>query len=358
MTSETNTHTIEQALNLQSKMTKELNIADIKSCIQEIKNSKSKLIYVAWASASGKSYFAKKLAEQLRKQKKKVLEISSDDYYSNETNLQFMLYGTFDHPALIDYDLLQKNLNQYFKTGKTQLPKYSFVERRRIAYEEITKKYDYIIAEGLYTISQLSNKNNPFKIYVYSDTEELIFRRIVRDQTRVKESTDAIISMIGKVFPMRKLFGATQVEKSDLNIYNDYQIMSKDGKEYIFQELKKKPAKLGKAIKTEYIYDYIYNDQNNENGVIYVSEVYEKKWGLIDHVIVTQSKKEDYKEESYKRIVIKLYRPWSLTMMHTLLQNAGLDLIGTNKKIEYTYQDTKWKITKLKKSRNKWYLVK
>ncbi|NOZ45061.1 MAG: hypothetical protein GXP45_08210 [bacterium] len=89
-----------------------------------------------------------------------------------------------------------------------------------------------------------------------------------------------------------------------------------------FQAIDKKPQNIGKLIKKEIIYDYIYNDSNNNNGVIYVSEVYKKEKGLLDHVIITKSKQQDYKNETYKRIAVKLYNPGSLTMIHTLLQTA------------------------------------
>ena len=332
-------------------------IKNTKKVIEEIKKSKTKLIYVAGASASGKSYFAKKLAEWLKKGKKKVLAISSDDYYTNETNLQFMLYGTFDHPSLIEYDLLQKNIDEYFKTKKTKLPKYSFQERRRISYEEIKGNYDYIIVEWLYTISQLNNKNNPFKIFVHSPTEELIFRRIIRDQSRVKESLDAIVAMIGKVFPMRKLYGDPQTQEANITIDNDYKIMSKEGKEYQFKQIKQIPKNIWKLEKKEYIKDFMYNDENDKNGIIYVSEVYkEKKW-LLNHIIITKSKLNDFKDNNYSRIVVKLYRPGSLTMLHTMLQTAWLKLIGQNEKIEETYIKNNKK-TKIKRSRRKIYLVK
>jgi len=331
-------------------------IKDIKKVIKEIEKSKTKLIYVAGASASWKSYFAKKLAEWLKKRKKKILEISSDDYYTNETNLQFMLYGTFDHPSLIEYDLLQKNIDEYFKTKKTKLPKYSFKERRRISYKEIKWNYDYIIVEWLYTINKLKNKNNPFKIFVHSPTEELIFRRIIRDQNRVKESLDTIIAMIGKVFPMWRLYWEPQIEQSNIIINNDYKIMEIEWKEYQFKEIKKIPNNIGKLEKKEYIKDFMYNDANDKNWIIYVSEVYkEKKW-LLDHIIITKSKLNDFKKNNYSRIVINLYRPWSLTMLHTMLQTAWLKLIWENEKVEEIYKKNN-KETKIKKSRRKIYIV-
>jgi len=325
--------------------------------IEQVYNANTKLIYVAWASASWKSYFAKILAQKLTKKWKKVLEISSDDYYSDQTNLQFLLYGTFDHPNLIEYDLLQKNINEYFSKWNTKIPVYSFKESRRIDYKKVSEKYDYIIVEGLYTIEKLNNKNNPFKIFVHSNTEELIFRRIIRDQTRFKDTIESIIGMIGKVFPMRTLYGKPQQKKADLVIHNNYQIMQKEWKPISFKLLKQKPKPKWTLTKKLYIYDFIYNDDSDQNGVIYVSEVYEKKWWLLKHIIITKSRIDDPKQKSYQRIIIPLYKAWSLTMIHSLLQNGGLKLIWKNHKEEYTYETKNGKQTHYKKSRNKRYII-
>jgi uridine kinase len=83
---------------------------ELTTITQEIINNNHKLIYLAGASASGKSYIGEELVKQLTKSGKKVLLISSDSYYSDASNLKYMLYGTFDHPKLIDYDLLQSDI--------------------------------------------------------------------------------------------------------------------------------------------------------------------------------------------------------------------------------------------------------
>lgn len=335
----------------------QLIINQRKKIVKELENSGKKLIYIAWASASGKSYFAKKLWEWLEENGKKVLKISSDDYYSDQTNLQYLLYGTFDHPNLIEYDLLQKNLNEYFEKWSTKIPVYSFKESRRIDYKKISWTYDYIIVEGLYTIEKLNNKNNPLKIFVDSHTEELIFRRIIRDQTRFRDTIESIIGMIGKVFPMWTLYGTPQKKAADLIIHNDYEIMAKEGEKISFKLLNKKPSPKWKLTKKLYIYDFIYNDENDDNGIIYVSEVYEKKWWLLKHIIITKSKKDDAQQKKYKRIIVPLYKAGSLTMIHSLLQNGGLKLIDKNHKEEYSYETKEGEKTHYKKSRGKRYII-
>lgn len=334
-----------------------LNINQIDKVISNIKESGKKLIYVAGASASGKSYFTKQLAEGLRKQWNKVLEISSDDYYTQQTGLKYLLYGTFDHPNLIEYPLLQKNVDEYLSTGKTKLPKYSFVERRRTEYVPVNEKYDYVIVEWLYTISQLNDNNSPYKIFVDSAVEELIFRRLVRDQERTKEGLDTIVSMLGNVFPMWRLYGDVQRDPADMIIDNDFSILSKSGEKVTFQRYHDKKSDLGKLQKREYITDFVYDDSHPGNGVVVVSEVYREKTGLLDGIIITKSKIDDDEHHSYDRITMKMYDPGMLTVVHSLLQNAGLSYLHSNKKIESTYQDGE-KIVLLKESHGKMFIKK
>jgi len=64
-------------------------------------------------------------------------------------------------------------------------------------------------------------------MFVYSAQEELIFRRIIRDQERVAEPAYMIVENLGKAFPMRKIYGEPQLNKADMIVNNDYQILEK-----------------------------------------------------------------------------------------------------------------------------------
>jgi uridine kinase len=330
-------------------------IDQVDAVIAEIKKRKAKLVYVAGASASGKTYFNKALWLALEKMGHKVLNISSDDYYTDQTWLQFVLYGTFDHPNLIQYDVLQKNLDEYFSTGKTVLPKYSFIERRRVSLERIQDDYDFVLVEWLYTISQLENSYNPFTIFVDSHIEELIFRRLIRDQERTKEGIDMIVSMLGKVFPMWKLYGQTQRDMADIIIDNDFSVMDKTGalEEYVATD--KKKSDFGTLYKKEYMKDFLYDDSYDGNGCIVVSEVYREKHGFLDSVIISKRKINDENKDSFHTIAIRLYQPGSLTEVHTLLQLAGLQHIGHTNWIQSTYRDGE-KETILKEIRGKLFV--
>lgn len=105
--------------------------AELSHCVADILASEKKLVFLAGASASGKTYIAEDIAKQLEAQGKRVLTLSSDNYYVSDTGIKSVIYGTYDHPALIDYALLEKNIDEYFTHGSFSLPQYSFAESRR-----------------------------------------------------------------------------------------------------------------------------------------------------------------------------------------------------------------------------------
>jgi uridine kinase len=121
--------------------------AELNNAVHQIKESGKKLVYIAGASASGKTYIAEEIAKQLQADGKKVLTISSDNYYISDTGIKSVIYGTYDHPGLIDYALLGQNIDEYFTKGSFQLPMYSFGESRRIGFKEVNEVADFVIVE-------------------------------------------------------------------------------------------------------------------------------------------------------------------------------------------------------------------
>lgn len=308
---------------------------------QDIYNNNHQLVYLAGASASGKSYIGEELVKQLNLLWKKVLLISSDSYYSDSSNLKYMLYGTFDHPKLIDYDLLQSDIESYFKTGVIQIPSYSFIEKRRTHFTKITEQFDIVIVEGLYTINQLTDTIynsswsviNAYKIFVHSSSEEVIFRRLLRDQARVKEPLHAIIGVMSNVFPMRTLFWHIQGKNANSIITNDYKIIEKEGIKSSRKRIDKDTIPTEWLDKTYYMTDYIYNDSNDDNGKIIISEVYREENGLLDHVIIHKRNNDPRQEDiHYESISLTLYQPAISTELHTLLQLANLEYEWSYKK--------------------------
>jgi hypothetical protein len=190
-------------------------------------------------------------------------------------------------------------------------------------------------------------------IYVDSAIEELVFRRLVRDQERLAEPLSTQIINLARVFPMWNIFGAPQKKKADIIINNDYQVLSKYGKAQTYTLYNDTKASLGKLVQRSYITDFEYNDAHDHNGVIVISEVYKQKHGLLDSVKISRrSEALKTHTDSFSSITMELHEPGSLTQLHILLQLSGLKLQRTVKKIESTYEkDGKQLIVKERRGR-------
>lgn len=318
------------------------SIEEMKEIVATVLKRKEKIIYVAWASASWKSYFAKVLKESLEKKGHKVLALSSDNYYVDNTRLKHLIYGTFDHPKLIRYDQLSRDIKHYLANKSIKIPQYSFIESKRIGYDEFTWEVDYIIVEWLYTINSLpSSKKNKttLSFFVDSPIEELIIRRLVRDQERTQQWIDSIISDISKVFPMWNIYGKNQRAKADYIINNDFEILDTKWEQHIYEITNLPKNKLWKLISKKYYTDYEYNDSKDNNGLIIISEVYKSSTGDLDSVVIAKHKAFDEKESSdYKIISINSAQLWIITQLHTLVQLAWLQLKQIVNKTISTYE--------------------
>ncbi len=316
------------------------SFAQLDQAVENILNSGKKLVYLAGASASGKTYIAEDIAKRLQAAGKKTLTISSDNYYVSDTGIKSVIYGTYDHPALIDYDLLAQNIDSYFAEGKFELPTYSFAESRRTGFLPVTDSADIVLVEGLYTISQLPTTHNPFRVYINASEEDLIIRRLLRDPARVGEPLHMVVSALNNVFPMWHLYGGTQLESADVEIFNDYDLLAKDGKVML-----REPATNGlldgkKEYNAEKIIEYRYNDSSDDTeGKLLITEHYESGFLKSVGISKTQSTPE-WTQDTIKHISMRIYKPGVLTQIHNLVQNAGLIYEGLSEFEQTTYQDT------------------
>ena len=298
--------------------------AELNHAVNQIKDSWKKLVYIAGASASGKTYIAEEIAKKLQDAGKKVLTISSDNYYISDTGIKSVIYGTYDHPGLIDYALLAQNIDEYFTKGSFQLPMYSFGESRRVGFKEVKEPADFVLVEWLYTISQLPEKYDPLRIYIDASEEDLIIRRLLRDPWRVGEPLHMVVAALNNVFPMWHLYGSTQEDTNDILIRNDYDLLAKDGKQMFHEPLNGTSLDGKKEYNNEQIIEYRYNDSTPDPiGKLLITEHYEN-WYL-KSVWVSKMQSTEYgKQETAKHISLRIYKPGVLTQIHNLVQNAGL----------------------------------
>ncbi len=304
-----------------------ISVANMNGIVDQIVSSNKKLIYVAGASASGKSYVAGLIAKELEAKGKKVLTISSDSYYKDDTWLKSVLYGTFDHPDLIEYELLQKHIAQCMNNQAFAMPSYNFKESKRDIAITLQGTYDYVIIEGLYTISKLSDEFDPLKIFVTAPEEDLVVRRLLRDPVRVGEPLYMVVGALNNVYPMWNIFGKTQHPQADLVIDNYYDLLAKNGKKMYHEPWDNNEKILGEKVAEEYVVSYVYNDSTeDDNGKLIVEEHYDKKGGIMKSVTIVKTRSTEHgKKETIEHISMSISKAGILTQIHNLLQVAGLN---------------------------------
>ncbi|USN57505.1 MAG: hypothetical protein H6766_03570 [Candidatus Peribacteria bacterium] len=218
--------------------------------------------------------------------------------------------------------------------------------------------YDFVIVEGLYTIDQLGVRfADATKVFVQSSYEEIIFRRIVRDQERVRESNHVMINNIGKAFPMWNIFGQHQQDKADIIITNDYEILDHKGAESAYELFHGDIGALGDLNLVEHRQHFVYSNTDNNESDIIITEVYYEDDPLLKYIMISAVK--EHSDTSDHHIDVTLYDPGALTDMHILLQTAGLVVIDRFKTTKsYFVSHDKQKVVLLERERTLYKKIK
>ena len=178
------------------------------------------IIAISGGSGSGKTYLAKKFAEEYPKGK--ILIINQDSYYKDISHMLFndRKKQNFDHPNAIDIELLQKNIRELKTCKEAELPSYNFKRHLRRKKTKKVKKSDVIIIEGILILHFLQlRKFYTLKIYV--DTPEKIRRerRLKRDMEERGRTEESINKQYeDTVKPMHNQFVESSKVYADLII--------------------------------------------------------------------------------------------------------------------------------------------
>jgi len=186
----------------------------------EYKNS---LIIVAGGSASGKTTVVQEIKEKLASDE--LVVISHDDYYKDqsELTLEQRALTNYDHPEAYDDDLMISQLKDLLNGKSINKPTYDFVLSTRKNEIELIQPGKVILLEGILTLNnkllrQLANIN----IFVESDDDVRLIRRIKRDMIERQRSFDSIINQyVNIVKPMHHAFVKPSKRFADIIILND-----------------------------------------------------------------------------------------------------------------------------------------
>lgn len=140
------------------------------------------IIGIAGGSGSGKTTVVRNIINGLPKNS--VAVISQDSYYKDNGHLSDddKKRINFDHPASIEFELLNKHIDKLIVGEPIPKPIYSYVTCARSQETIPIFPTKVIIVEGIliFTNARLRNKFN-VKIFVDADTDDRLTRIIRRD---------------------------------------------------------------------------------------------------------------------------------------------------------------------------------
>lgn len=153
------------------------------------------LIGIAGGTGSGKSTVANAIFKS--QPEKNIAIIQQDSYYKDQSHLTLeeRINTNYDHPLAFDTELLIKHLDMLLQNKAINKPIYDFERHTRKEETEIVQPRDIIILEGIMILDDPNTRKMlDIKIFVDTDADVRIIRRIVRDIKERGRTLDSVIS--------------------------------------------------------------------------------------------------------------------------------------------------------------------
>lgn len=179
----------------------------------------SLIVGVAGGTGSGKSTFTKNLQQEFGDD---ITVIYYDNYYKSRDDISVEARKNinYDHPDALETELLIDHVKR-LKNGETiECPVYNFSTHTRDSQSKTIVPNRIIVVEGILAF-QNSELRNLFdlKIFVDSDADERILRRMMRDiRERGRDVEDIVLQYINTVKPMHNLYVEPTKEFADIII--------------------------------------------------------------------------------------------------------------------------------------------
>jgi uridine kinase len=165
------------------------------------------VIGVAGGSASGKTTVVNRLKEICED---RVELISHDYYYKPFTELspEDRTKINYDHPDAFDTELLIEDIKKLKKAIPIDRPVYSYIENTRLPETVRVNPAKVIIIDGFMIFENKELRDlMDIKVFVDTDADERLIRRIIRDVNERGRSLESVIAQYtNTVKPMHELY--------------------------------------------------------------------------------------------------------------------------------------------------------
>ncbi|MBE6594352.1 MAG: uridine kinase [Ruminococcaceae bacterium] len=179
--------------------------------------SKHLFIGIAGGSGSGKTTLADRLAAHFGS---RLSLLRHDNYYKAQSSLTLKERATlnFDHPDAFDTELLIRHLDALREGKSIACPVYDYAIHDRSREVRTVEATDVIVLEGILIFENPEIlKRLDVKIFVDTDADVRIVRRIKRDVSERGRDLDSVISQyLTTVKPMHEAFVEPSKRHADI----------------------------------------------------------------------------------------------------------------------------------------------
>lgn len=152
------------------------------------------VIGIAGGSCSGKTSVTQAIRDVFNE--KSVVVIEEDYYYKNQDDLAFedRLTTNYDHPDAFERELLIADVKHLIAREPINKPVYDYVAHTRSAEVIAVAPADVIVIEGILVLEDEALRDlMDIKIFVDTDSDVRIIRRILRDIKERGRTIDSVI---------------------------------------------------------------------------------------------------------------------------------------------------------------------
>ncbi len=185
----------------------------IRLAVQSILDRKTRFVFLAGPSCSGKSTTAYRIGNALERAGKRVLAFSTDDFFFDKERATLNPDGTPNYDAFSHTDsaLIIETLRSLSKSTPTPMPGYNFLTGKRILCRQMVSPsdYDVFLLEGIHALNDVilagMPENEPYLCFyldvtksvrseagggVFSPERIRFCRRLIRDYKHRGASAD------------------------------------------------------------------------------------------------------------------------------------------------------------------------
>lgn len=158
------------------------------------------IIGVTGGSGGGKTSVSKEILANFQDQK--IAMIQHDSYYKDQSHLTFeeRVSTNYDHPLAFDTDLMIEHINELIAGRPVDIPIYDYTLHTRSEKTYRQEPQDVIIVEGILVLEDKRLRDlMDIKLFVDTDDDIRIIRRIKRDMEERGRSLDSVIEQYTSV---------------------------------------------------------------------------------------------------------------------------------------------------------------